>query len=91
MLDPLKLHTTDMRMLRWTRGKTNEHHTKNEDRWREANIGTMTTFLRKRLLLWYGRMSRKEEENNTNHMLNMQVQGKEEGEAREEMDGQHIG
>ena len=44
--DTLKLHTTEVRMLRWARGKTNNGHIKNEDIWREADIETMTTFFR---------------------------------------------
>ena len=36
--DTQKLHTTEMRMLRWARGKTNKDHIKNEYIWREANI-----------------------------------------------------
>ena len=43
---PKKLHTTDMRMLRWARGNTKKDHIKNEDIWREANIESMTIFLR---------------------------------------------
>ena len=37
-----KLHTTEMRMLRWARGKTNKDHIMNDDIWREANIEPMT-------------------------------------------------
>ena len=44
--DTQKLHTTEMRMLRWARGKTNKDHINNEDIWREANVEPMTTFLR---------------------------------------------
>ena len=44
--DTQKLHTTEMRMLRWARGKAKKDHVKNEDIWREANVEPMTTFLR---------------------------------------------
>ena len=71
-----KLHTTEMRMVRWARGKTNKDHIKNEDIWREANVEPMTTFLRKKRMLWYGHVLRKEGEDTTKKMLNMQVQGK---------------
>ena len=53
------LHTTDMRMLRWARGKTKKDHVKNEDIWREANVEPMTTFLRKKRLRWCGHVLRK--------------------------------
>ena len=48
--DTQKLHTTEMRMLRWARGKTKKDHINNEDIWREANVEPMTTFLRKKRL-----------------------------------------
>ena len=58
--DTHKLPTTEMRMLRWVRGKTKKDHVKNEDIWKEANIEPMTSFLRKRRPIWYGHVSRKE-------------------------------
>ena len=45
----------------------------NEDIWREANIGPMTTFIRKRRLRCYGHVLRREGEDTTNKMLNIQV------------------
>ena len=90
--DTQKLHTTEMRMLRWARGKTKKDHVKNEDIWREANVEPMTTFLRKKRLRWYGHVLRKEGEDTTKKMLNMQVQGKRRrGEAQEKMVGQYQG
>ena len=71
-----KLHTTEMRMVRWAGGKTKKDHIKNEDIWREANIERMTTFLRKRRLRWDGHMLRKEAEDSTKKMINMQLHGK---------------
>ena len=49
-------------------------HIKNEDIWREANVEPMTTFLMKKRLRWYGHVLRKEGEDTTKKMLNMQVQ-----------------
>ena len=72
--DTQKLHTTEMRMLRWARCKTNKDHIKNEDIWREANVEPMTTFLRKKRLRWYGHVLRNEGEDTTKNMLIMQVQ-----------------
>ena len=63
-------------MLRWAAGKTRKDNIKNEDIWREANIEPMTTFLRKRRLRWYDLVLRKEGEDTTKKMLNMQVRGK---------------
>ena len=50
-----KLHTTEMRMLRWAGGKTKKDNIKNEDIWREANIEPMTHKLHTtemRMLRW---------------------------------------
>ena len=50
-----KQHTTDMRMMRWARGKTKKDTIKNEDIWREANIEPMTHKLHTtemRMLRW---------------------------------------
>ena len=73
--DTQKLHTTEMRMLRWARGKTNKDHIKNEDIWRDANVETMTTFFGKKGQRWYCHVLRKEGDDTTNNMLNMQVHG----------------
>ena len=63
-----KLHTTELRMLRWARGKTKKDHFKNEDICREANIDTMTTFFRKRRHAWNGLVLRNEGEATTKNM-----------------------
>ena len=36
--DERKLHTTEMRMLRWARGKTRLAHARNVDIWKEARM-----------------------------------------------------
>ena len=72
--DTQKLHTTEMRMLRWARCNTKKDHINNEDIWREANVEPMTTFLRKKRLRWYGHVLRKEGEDTTNKILIVQVQ-----------------
>ena len=100
--DTQKLHTTEMRMLRWARGNTKKDHIKNEDIWREANVEPMTTFLKKKRLPWCGHVLRKEWEDTTKKKLNMQVQGKRRrggprkdgwtisgGHEREQDDGIH--
>ena len=58
------------------RGKTKKDHIKNEDIWRDANVEPMTTFLGRKRQRWYVHVLRKEGEDTTNNMLNMQVQGK---------------
>ena len=75
--DTNKLHRTEiMRILRGARRKAKNDHVKNVDIWRDANIGPMIAFLRQKRLRWYGHVPRKEGEDTTKNMLNMQVQGK---------------
>ena len=45
-----KLHTTEMRMLRWARGKTRLDHVRNVDIWKEAHVYPMAEFLREKRL-----------------------------------------
>ena len=54
--DTQTLHTTDMKMQRFAEGNTKKDPIKNEDIWMEQS----TTFLRKRRLIWYGQVLRKE-------------------------------
>ena len=79
--DTQKLHTTEMRMLKWTRGKIKKDHIKNEDIWREANRGPMTTFLRKRRLRWYGQERGGYHQEDVTHASAR----KEEGETHESL------
>ena len=43
-----KLHTTEMRTLRWARGKTRLDHVRNVDIWKEAHLCPMAEFLTQR-------------------------------------------
>ena len=45
-----KFHTTEMRMLRWARGKTRLDHVRNVDIWNEAHMYPMAEFLREKRL-----------------------------------------
>ena len=48
-----KLHTTEMCMLRWARGKMRLDHVRNIDIWKEAHMYPMAEFLREKRLRWY--------------------------------------
>ena len=54
-----KLHTTEMRMLRWARGKTRLDHVRNVDIWKEAHMYPMAEFLREKRLRWIGHVQRR--------------------------------
>ena len=48
-----KLHTTEMRMLRWARGKTRLDHARNVDIWKEAHMYPMAEFFREEIeMVW---------------------------------------
>ena len=71
-----KLHTTEMRMLRWARGKTRLDHVRNEDIWKEAHMCPMAEFLREKRLRWFGHVQRRDIDDATRKILQMEVEGK---------------
>ena len=71
-----KLHTTEMRMLRWARGKTRLDHVRNVDIWKEY---PMAEFLREKRLIWFGHVQRRDKDDATRKILQisqMTVDGK---------------
>ena len=71
-----KLHTTEMRMLRWARGKTRLDHVRNVDIWKEAHMYPMAEFLREKRLRWFGCVQRRDKDDATRQILQMTVDGK---------------
>ena len=71
-----KLHTTEMRMLRWARGKTRLDHVRNVDIWKEAHMYLMAEFLREKRLRWFGRVQMRDKDDATRRILQMTVDGK---------------
>ena len=70
------LHTTEMRMLRWERGKTRLDHVRNVDIWKEARMYPMAEFLREKRLRWFGHVQRRDKDDATRKILQMTVDGK---------------
>ena len=60
-----KLHTTEMRMLRWARGNTRLDHVRNVDIWNEAHMYPMAEFLREKRLRWFGHVQRRDKDDAT--------------------------
>ena len=58
-----KLHTTEMRMLRWARGKTRL----------EAHMYPMAEFLREKRLRWFGHVQRRDKDDATRKILGHSV------------------
>ena len=72
-----KLHTTEMRMLRWARGKTRLDHVRNVDIWKEAHMYPMAEFLREKRLRWFGHVQlRRDKDDATRKILQVEVDGK---------------
>ena len=71
-----KLHTTEMRMLRWARGNTRLDHVRNVDIWNEAHMYPMAEFLREKRLRWFGHVQRRDKDDATRKILQMEVEGK---------------
>ena len=57
-----KLHTAEMRMLRWARGKTRLYHVRNVDIWKEAHMYPMAAFLREERLKWFEHVQRRDKD-----------------------------
>ncbi len=58
--DESKLKSTEMRMLRWARGKTRLDHIRNVDIRKEADVKPVATFLENKRLKWFGHCLRRE-------------------------------
>ena len=66
-----KLHTTEMRMLGWARGKTKLDHVRNIDIWKEAHMYPMAEFLREKRLRWFGHVQRRDIDDAKRKILSM--------------------
>ena len=67
------LHTTEMRMLRWARGKTRLDHVRNADIWKEAHIYPMAEFLREKRLRWFGHVQERDKDDATRNILHVRM------------------
>ena len=76
--EEMKLHTTEMRMQRWARGKTRLYHVRNVDIWKEAHMQSMAEFLREKRLRWFGHVQRRAKDDATRKDIadEMTVDGK---------------
>ena len=70
------LHTTEMRMLQWARGKTRLDNVRNVDIWKEAHVYPTAEFLREKMLRWFGHVQRPDKDDATIKILQMPVDGK---------------
>ena len=71
-----KLHTTEMHVVRWARGMTRLDHVRNVDIWKEAHMYPMAEFLTEKRLRWFGHVQRRDTDDATRKILQMEVDGK---------------
>ena len=68
-----RLHTTEMKMLRWSQGKTRKDRIKNETIRGIARVTPIKSVLAQKRLSWYGHVMRREETHITRSTLSMTV------------------
>ena len=71
-----RMHTTEMKMLRWIQGKTRKDRIRNEKFRSDAMVKPITTYVTKKRLSWYGHVMRREETNVARQVTTMKVGGK---------------
>ena len=69
------LNTTEMKMLRWSQGKTRKDRYKIETIRGIAKVTPINSVLTQRRLSWYGHVMRREETHITRSTLSMKVSG----------------
>ena len=62
---------TEMRMLRWARGKTRLDDVRNVDIWKDAHMYSMTEFLNEKRLRWFRHEQRRNKDEATINILQM--------------------
>ena len=71
-----KLNSAEMRMLRWTRGKTRLDHIRNEDIRKEAQVKPVETFQENKRLKWFGHCLRREPNHICAKFVRLEVSGR---------------
>ena len=70
-----RLHTTEMKMLRWSPGKTRKDRIKNETIRGNAKVTPINSVLTQKRLSWYGHVMRRDETHITKSTLTTTVTG----------------
>ena len=82
-----KGYSTEMRMLRWARGKTRLDHIRNEDIRKEVHVKPVETFLENKRLKWFGHCLRREPYHICAKSLRREVSGRRSIEVDRKKDG----
>ena len=70
-----RLHTTEMKMLRWSQGKTRKERIKNETIRGNAKVTPINSVLTQKRLSWYGHVMRRDETHITKSTIRTTVTG----------------
>ena len=73
--DQVGLHTTEMKMLRWSNGKTRKDRIKNETIRGNAKVTPINSVLTQKRVSWYGHVMRRDEPHITKRTLRTTVTG----------------
>ena len=70
-----RMHTTEMKMLRWIQGKTRTDRIRNEKFRSDAMVKPITTYVTQKRLSWYDHVLRRDDTNVAKHVTTMTVGG----------------
>ena len=72
-----RMHTTEMKMLRWIQGKPRKYRIRTNEKFRsDAMVKPITTYVTQKRLSWFGHVMRREETNFAKQVTTMKVGGK---------------
>ena len=71
-----RMHTTEMKMLRWIQSKTRKDRITNEKFRSDAMVKPITTYVIQKRLSWFGHVTRREETSVAKQVTTMKVGGK---------------
>ena len=80
--DVNKLNSAEMRMLRWSRGKTRLDHIRNEDTRKDAHIKPVETVQENKRLKLFGHCLRREDSHICAKSLRLEVSGRSRGRPK---------
>ena len=74
--DGNKPNSSEMRMVRWARGKTRLDHIRNEDIRKDAHVKHVESFLENKRLTWFGHCLRRERNHSCANSVRLDVSGR---------------
>ena len=81
-----RLHTTEMKIIRWSQGKTRKDRIKNETIRGIVKVTPINSVLTQKRLSWYGHVMRREENHITRSTLECEGDGnKTQSTSKDEM------